>query len=186
MRDDIHKRVPKPAVVQAWVKAARRQAEGVANNSMERLEKSVRQATREISQRFLEGLRRRMVGTDSELFGLAGVQTPRELGGSGSLLERQLLTECQATDRAGGTTDDQLCGAVANVLRDRALADIRAAEPVLLPVGGRYVIDHMRGDLAALGFEQIAREVLGGGAAQMKGETPISADENLLAPVQRR
>lgn len=76
--------------------------------------------------------------------------------------------------------------ALADVLRDRAVADVRAAEPVLVPAGGRYVIDHMRGDVNGLGFENIAREVLGGGAAQLKGETPVTADEDLLAAIPAR
>ncbi|MFZ2719314.1 MAG: hypothetical protein WAZ27_00405 [Minisyncoccia bacterium] len=153
---------------------------------MEKLEKAIRQASREISSGFVEGMKGQLEGSDSDLFGLAEVRGPREVGGTGSALERQVLSECQWRGAQGQARETALIDAIEDVLRDRAGSDIRAAEPVMIPEGGRYVIERMRTDLETLDFKSIANEVADGGARQLKGEEALSVDDDLLAPSEGR
>lgn len=187
MRDDIHKDVPRPREVQSWVKSATRQADRVTGKTLAKLDKAVRKACRELSARFVDTLKQRLVNEKGDLFGLlAGVQSPRELGGTGATLERQVLVECQRRIASGEPPMTALHVAVEDALRDRSHADIRAAEPVLLPEGGRHVIERMRSDVADLDYGQIAADVIGGGRSFQHGRELVSADEDLLGPAVRR
>jgi hypothetical protein len=185
MRDDIHKKVPRPREVQSWVKSATRAADRETGKTMEKLETSVRYAARELGARFVEGLKGRLADGGGDLFGLSGVQSPRELGGSGSTLERQVLSDCQRRIASGDAAADAIHGAIEDALRDRSCADIRAAEPVLLPEGGRKAIDQMKKDVAGLNYGKLATDVIGGERRVTVGRVPLSADEDLLAPAAR-
>lgn len=187
MRDDIHKDVPRPREVRSWVKSATREADRVTGKTVEKLDIAVRKASRELSERFVDELKNRMISGNGDLFGLVGgVQSPRELGGTGSALERQVLSECQRRIATGDSPPEALHGAVEDVLRDRSRADIRAAEPVLLPEGGRRVIDQMKSDVAELDYRRIAAGVIGGERCLPRERAPVSADEDLLGPPARR
>ena len=189
MRDDIHKRVRRPPAVRRWLKYALRPADRRQGRSQEALEDAVRQVCRrEVSDRFLEGLKERVLGGRADLFGaIASVQSPRELGGSGSPLERQVLSDCQRAISAGVAGREALIVALAKPLVERSRADVRAAEPVLVPEGGRHGITQMNADIAALNYRGIAAERLGlAESAERKTVGIISADEDLLARQPRR
>lgn len=183
MRDDIHKSVRRPREVQRWVKHAVREADRLSGRSREALEDAVRHVSdHEASDRFIERLRDRVLGGSGDLFGLlAGVRSPRELGGSGSPIERQILSDCQRAVAEGRSGEDALVRSLANVLKERSHADVRAAEPVLLPEGGRHVINQMNADIGAVDYEAIAAQRFDFRKEPERGGNNISADEDLLA-----
>ena len=163
MRDDLHKRVARPKPVRDWVQSAMREADRLTGRSKERLIIAVRKAcSRELGQRFVDALKDRLLEGKGDLFGLlGGVQSPLELGGTGTPLERQVLGACQRRLAAGETAAIALGAAIAEVLLDRSFADVRAAEPVLLPeVGGRTVVEQMKADVASADYDSIAAEVI--------------------------
>ena len=184
MRDDVHKSVPRPREVRRWVRRALRDADRLHGRSRDALEDAVRHVcSREVSGRFLEGLKGRVLGAEADLFGvIAGVQSPRELGGTGSPLERQVLSDCQRAIATGVVGREALIDALAKSLVERSRADVRAAEPVLLPEGCRHGITQMTADIATLDYRGIAAERLGlAEPAERKTAGKISADEDLLA-----
>ncbi|NJM36317.1 MAG: hypothetical protein HC850_18300 [Rhodomicrobium sp.] len=183
MRDDIHKSVPRPREVQRWVKHATREADRLAGRSRAGLEDAVRLVcNRELSDRFIDSLRDRVLDGTGDLFGvIAGVRNPRELGGTGSHVERQVLSDCQRVVAEGRSGQEALTDALANVLTERSRADVRAAEPVLLPEGGRHVIAQMNEDIRAVDYRAIAAERYGFKEGPDRNNNSISADEDLLA-----
>ncbi len=187
MRDDIHKHVPRPPKVRRWVQRALREADRLADRSVGALEDAVRDACKsEISGGFLRGLQRYMDIDQANLFGvLGGVQSPRELGGNGSPMERTILSDCQRLTASGRSLREAAQDAIADALRERSHADIRAAEPVLLPTRGPEAyraIDQMKADVGKLDYRAIAAERLGLQARQPRSAPALSPDENLLGP----
>lgn len=188
MRDDIHKRVPRPPKVQRWVKYALREPDRLSGRSGLALEAASREVCKEIPGSFLRELRKVIESDKSDLFSaLEGISSPRDIGGSGSAIERRILGDCQRAAASGSATNDIILGAVASALKDRSLADIRAAEPVLLPTReheARNAINQMRVDVGALDYGRIAAEHMGLQERGPRVSTSISPDENLLAPAK--
>jgi hypothetical protein len=191
MRDDIHKRVPRPPKVQRWVKLALREADRLADRTAGALEDAVHDACKsEISGGLLRGLLRYMNMDQSDLFGaLGGVQSPRELGGDGSPMERTILSDCQRLTASGRSLREAAQEAIADALRERSHADIRAAEPVLLPTRdpeAYRAIDQMKADVGEFNYRAIAAERLGLQERQPRSAPALSPDENLLGPSGRK
>lgn len=191
MRDDIHKRVPRPPKVQRWVRLALREADRLADRSVGALEDAVRDACKsEISGGFLRGLQRYMDIDQTDLFGaLGGVQSPRELGGDGSPMERAILSDCQRLTASGRSLQEAAQEALGDALRERSRADIRAAEPVLLPTRdpeAYRAIDQMKADVGKLDYRAIAAERLGLQERQPRSAPALSPDENLLGRAGER
>lgn len=185
MRDDIHKRVPRPRKVQRWVQLALREADRLSGRTVGALEDAVREVARqEISDGFLRGLRRHAESDTTDLFGiLGGAQGPRDLGGEGGPMERAILTDCQRTAAAGRDLKEAMIEAVGYALQERSRANIRAAEPVLLPTrepDAFNAIDQMKSDIGRVDYRAIARERLGLAERQPRAESTLSADEDLL------
>jgi hypothetical protein len=189
MRDDIHKRVPRPPKVRLWVKRALREADRVCGRTRAALGDVVREALGEISSGFLAGVRRYMTAAQDDLFGaLGGVSSPRELGGSGSPMERAILVDCQRAVAGGKTLDEALTGGMAEALKERSLADIRAAEPVLLPTRDPEAIRaiaQMKADVESFDYRAAATEQLGLRERGERSAPALSPDENLLGSAVR-
>lgn len=190
MRDDIHKRVPRPPKVQRWVQLALREADRLSGRSLEALEDAARHTARtEISGSFLRGLGQLMENNPSDLFGaLGGIQSPREIGGRGSDMERRILGDCQRAALSSTPPQDAIVQAIADALRDSSHADIRAAEPVLLPTRdpeARRAIDQMKLDARVLDYHALAEECAGVRTREPRRPASISPEENLLAPQNR-
>ncbi len=185
MRDDIHKRVPRPRKVQRWVQFALREADRLNGRTLGALEDAQREVSRqEISDSFLRGLRRQAESETTDLFGLlGGVQSPRDIGGAGGPVERFILAECQRAVASGRELRDALPDALADALKERARADIRAAEPVLLPTQETEAfkaIEQMKEDVERVNLRAIARERLGLAEREPRAIATVSADEDLL------
>ena len=191
MRDDIHKRVPRPPKVRRWVRLTLREADRLAGRTEGALEDAVRDACKsEISGGFLHGLQHYMHMDQRNLFGvLGGVQSPRDLGGDGSPMERAILSDCQLLTTSGRSLREAAQEAIAGALRERSHADIRAAEPVLLPTRdpeAYRAIDQMKADVDKLDYRAIAAERLGLQERQSRSVPTLSPDENLLGPFGER
>lgn len=188
MRDDIHKRVPRPPKIRRWVQYALREPDRLSGRSGLALEAASREVCKEISRSFLRRLQKIIESDKSDLFNaVGGISSPRDIGGSGSAIERRILGDCQRAATSGSATNDIILGAVANALKDRSFADIRAAEPVLLPTRdqeARNAINQMRVDVGALDYRRIAAEHMGLQQRAPRVSTSISPDEDLLAPAK--
>src|SRR5437868_9485260 len=93
MRDDIHKKVPRPYHVQQWVKRAINDADREHGRSLLALENAIADACqREISGPFRRALVKALQAPG--LFGpLGDVYSPRYLGSIGGHLEGEILSE---------------------------------------------------------------------------------------------
>jgi hypothetical protein len=192
MRDDIHKRVPRPPKLRQWVRRALREADRLAGRTLDALDDALHEACKaEISPGFVRGLQRYMSSEESDLFGvLGGIMSPRELGGEGSPMERSILADCQRAVAAGLNLQDALLEGIADALRERSRADIRAAEPVLLPTRdpeAYRAINQMKADVEHLDFRAVAAKQLGLLDRERRIAPRLSPEENLLTtPGHRR
>ena len=183
MRDDIHKRVPRPPKVQRWVQCALRGADRISGQTLVALEDAVRDVCRsDISPRFVNELIECMETLRAELFGrLDESASSKELNGRGSPMEQRILSECQRLASSGGNTQ-LVIHVIAAALKDRSKADVRAAEPVLLPTREQdayRAIDQMKADVEKLDYRNIAA-VLGRSNRMRPQVAPVAPDENLL------
>jgi hypothetical protein len=138
---------------------------------------------------FVSGVAKHVLSGQQSLFGNLGcMQTPQELGGNGSFIERQVLSDCQRGLAAGGTPQEVVVEALAHVLKERSHADVRAAEPVLLPEGGQAQsgIAQMKADIGAVDYRSISAERLGLHKRLVPRATSLPPDENLLGKHPRR
>src|SRR5258705_10593674 len=94
MRDDIHKKVPRPYRVQQWVKRAVNDADRESGRSVPALDDAIADTCRrEISEPFRRALLRELKTTPGLLIPLANVSSPRDLGSIGGHLEAEVLSE---------------------------------------------------------------------------------------------
>jgi hypothetical protein len=184
MRDDIHKKVPRPCRIQQWVKRAINDADREHGRSLSALADAIADTCqREISPAFRRELVKAVQAPG--LFGpLGDVDSPRDLGSMGGHLEGEILSETKRLLAGGHERDTAAQAALAGVLRARVEADIRATAPVLLATQdpkARVVLEHMRGDAAATNYDLHALNVLANAprVAPSAG-SGLDADENLL------
>lgn len=184
MRDDIHKKVPRPYRVQQWVKRAVNDADREHGRSLPALDGAiVDTCRREISDVF-----RRKLMSALRAPGLLGplgdVHSPRDLGCVGGHLEAQILSETKRLLACGSSPDTAAQAAIAGLLKARVEADIRATAPVLLGTQdpkARSVLEHMRGDASSADYGKHARNVLASDRALRSTPPRVDADENLLS-----
>jgi hypothetical protein len=186
MRDDIHKKVPRPYRVQQWVKRSVNDADRLNGRALEALNDAIRDyCNREISPSFRLGMKRKLESAPS-LFGpLSDVDSPRDVGGRGGPLEADALSETKRLIASGQAPQVAFEQAVARVCQERVQADIRATEPALLKTRdpkAKTVLSHMQGDASKAAYAEIAREVCDGGSRvpQNRAQRKLSADEDLL------
>jgi hypothetical protein len=98
-------------------------------------------------------------------------------------MERAIMADCQRAVAFGQELKEASVEAFADALKERARADLRAAEPVLLPTGepdAFKAIDQMRADIERVDYRVVARERLGLVKRQSRLVPTLSADEDLL------
>jgi hypothetical protein len=129
MRDDIHKKVPRPYRVQKWVKCAINDADREHGRSLSALDDAIVDACRrEISDAFRRELVKALQAPG--LFGpLGNVHSPRDLGSIGGHLEGEILSETKRLLACGHAPSTAAQAALAGVLKARVEADIRATAP---------------------------------------------------------
>jgi hypothetical protein len=183
MRDDIHKKVPRPPSVQKWVKRAVNDADREHGRSLPALDDAIADTCRRgISQAFRRNLLRELRASPN-LFGpIENVNSPRDLGSVGGHLEAEFLSETKRLLACGHSIDSAPVSALAGVLRARVQADIRAATPVLLATldpKARIILDRMHRDAAAVDCEKHARTVLSQESVSQTRQR-VDADEDML------
>ncbi len=117
---------------------------------------------------------------------LAGIKSSFQLGGTGSVLDEQLLTRARMEDSGNGLSSQGLERVVASVLSDHVSANLRAAHGHVQREGGtgaNECLREIKRSAAAISSTGLASDLLkGGGRIPMKrrGAAPVSLDENLL------
>jgi hypothetical protein len=169
MRDDIHKRVPRPPRVQRWVKYAARESDRLAGRSAQALkEVLVEVATRDIRASLFNQLQQ----GQAEMFTAGAASTERQIRQD---FDRLVATGCER--------DEALSRAVAWTLQRRAQAELRAAEPVLLACNdkeARECLIQLRRDVANLDYRLLAEDRITSQLRVCSPIIPLSANENLL------
>lgn len=185
MRDDIHKRVPRPHWVQNWVKRAVNNADRLSGRSLDALNDSIRTTCqKEISETFRQGLVAAL-NSPPGLFGTLGdVSTPRDLGSRGGHLEAEVLSETKRLLARGHSLTTVAEAAVTSVLEARVQSDIRAVAPVLLGTRDRkawLVVNHMQADAETADCAAHARAFMGSveRPAYRISRAPLSMDEDM-------
>lgn len=190
MRDDIHKKVPRPYRVQQWVKRAVNDADRLNGRSLAALDDAIRDAcNREISDAFRRGLLQALASPPG-LFGpLGDVSSARDLGSRGGHLEAEILSETKRLIARGGPIDTVAVAALTGIIEARVQADIRAAAPVLLATRDRKawaVVNQMKADAGMADCAEHARNVFAGLRTVVRPSLPqITADEDLSAHAAR-
>jgi hypothetical protein len=189
MRDDIHKKVPRPYRVQQWVKRAVNDADRENGRSLPALDAAISDACRrEISEAFRRGLIRELQNTPGLLVPLANVMSPRDLGSIGGHLEAEVLSETKRLLASGHSIDSAPIAALASALNARVQADIRATAPVLLATQdpkAAVVLNQMRQDARSADCEMHARNLLSSmdRVSSRPTRESVSADEDMLGGV---
>lgn len=189
MRDDIHKKVPRPSKVQKWIKLSLRPADRAAGRSLEALGDAMRDAFRkEVSAGFRNGLTTHLDGLPSLFSPLELVHHPRDLGGMGSFLECDILNGVKRQLAEGENLRDAIRNAGIEAAQMRADSDIRCAEPVLLAnsSSNREGIAQMQRDAGDLDYGAIVGPALGIEqiAASQRPAMKLSPDEDLRGGVR--
>lgn len=168
MRDDIHKRVPRPPCVQRWVKLSVNDADRANGRSIEALRASIQNTCgREISSSFLQGIRAELSGASGMFKPLEMAGSARQVGGRGGHLETEVFNEVKRLLGRGDRGDGALVNALAGALENRCQADIRATQAVLPPRDPKtgIVLRQMRKDAANVNFVEAAQKLCIGEAA---------------------
>ncbi|MEO1029178.1 MAG: hypothetical protein AAFX02_09005 [Pseudomonadota bacterium] len=191
MRDDIHKKVPRPRKTQEWVKHALREADRVAGRSLKSLEASLDDACeRELSPGFRLGVDRLLNGLPNLYGEFEEIESPRAIGGIGGPLEDEYLNEAQRAFKAGAPLEEALQEGLAKALRNRTEGDIRATEPVLAgsdDPDAKQGIEQMKRDAQHVDYSQAAKRSLNGEGSNSdkRNSDHVSPDENLLGPTNK-
>jgi hypothetical protein len=186
MRDDIHKKVPRPYRVQQWVKRAVNDADRKNGRSLPALDATIADTCRrEISEAFRRGLIRELQNTPGLLVPLANIMSPRDLDSIGGHLEAEVLSETKRLLASGHSIDSAPIAALTSALNARVQADIRATAPVLLATQdpkAAVVLNQMRQDARSADCEKHARNLLSSTDRISSRPTrqSVSADEDML------
>lgn len=185
MRDDIHKKVPRPSKVQKWIKLCLRPADREAGRSLEALGEALRDEFHQgISPGFRNGLIAQFEGLPSLFSPLEFIHHPRDLGGIGTLLECSILNGITRRLAEGESPRDAIRNAGIDIATSRVESDIRCAEPILLgdSASNREGISQMQRDAAELNYDAIVGPALGlvsPAANQSAKSSRLSPDEDL-------
>lgn len=191
MRDDIHKKVPRPRKTQEWVKHALRQADRVVGRSLQFLDESLDDACkRELSSGFKAGIDSLLNGLPDLYGDFDKIESPRAIGGDGGPLEDDCLAEAQRAFKDGAPLREALEEGLAKALKNRAEGDIRATEPVLAgsdDPDAKQGIEQMKRDANNADYAQAAKRALNSDQPIVKNKSDgrVSPDENLLGVTKK-
>jgi hypothetical protein len=179
MRDDIHKRVPRPFRVQQWVRLSVNDADREAGRSFNGLEAAAGDACRRefgknFVQNFLEALNR-----GDQLFApLSDVASPRDLSGRGSPAESETITEAKRLIAMGVSRQSVGVQAIETTMRNRVAADIRVTAATLPARDPKtpVVLDNMRADAQRLDYRALAERVCNGQVHETRRSNTQSFD----------
>lgn len=184
MRDDIHKKVPRPPSIQRWVRMAVNDADRLADRPFEALRTAQADTCRrEISPAFVRELTH-VLNASPGLFGyLDSAMTPRDLSGRGGPAEMEILSEAKRLVACGMSPSSVAHSAIASTMRNRAEADIRATAAVL-PRGDAktpVVLDAMRENARRVDYGALAELVCNGAVYEIRtgGRQTIDMDGDL-------
>jgi hypothetical protein len=190
MRDDLHKSAPVGRKWQRWLRSCLRDADrgSVADCDCKRA--IAADWCAEISPPFLSALASIANDPQQELLDgkLSRVRSPQELGGTGNVLEHQLLSAACAADAGakGGLNFESLVGAVADVITNRLAARARAVHGHVMAAQGpdkAECLQEIRRSAGAISPRDVARNLL---ARQSFTEGPhsrgVSVDEVIPFP----
>lgn len=188
MRDDLHKSAPVRAIWRRYLKSCIRDAENGALTERRCLKALVADCHLELTPAFLSELLRRCDGDRRELFGekFQGVVSAFDLGGSGSVMEEQLLARVRMADHDNGVTEAAVGAALTSVIQDRLDAQIRAITGHVLRDGGRGTGTCLREifrSAATVNPAELAGTLLsnhGHVPASRSNTSSVSIEENLL------
>lgn len=165
MRDDIHKRVPRPPAVQRWVRLTVNDADRLADRGVDALQSAtVDVCRRELSRAFVQELNKALNGP-SGLFGhLADAASPRDVHGRGGPAEWEVLNEAKRLLAIGIHPQSVGQRAIEMTLRNRVDADIRVTAAVLPRQDKKtaIVLESMKSDARRLDFQALAESVCRG------------------------
>lgn len=165
MRDDIHKRVPKPPAVQKWVRLSVNDADRRTDRPFDALQDAMRDTCRrELSPTFVGALVQAL-NAPAELFGhLNDAASPRDLGGRGGTAEWEVLSEAKRLIAKGTQPQLTAHAAIASVMKTRVDADIRVTAAVFprRDIKTPVVLDSMKADARRVDFHAFADSVCNG------------------------
>jgi hypothetical protein len=165
MRDDIHKRVPRPPAVQRWVRLSVNDADREGGRSFDGLQAAAEDTCkREIGKGFVQNLLTALNRPDHLFAPLSDVISPRDLNGRGGPAEAEVITECKRLMASGVSPQAAGAQAIETTMRNRIAADIRVTAATL-PQRDRktpVVLDSMRADAQRLNYRALAESVCNG------------------------
>ncbi len=187
MRDDIHKKVPRPRSVQNWVRLTQNDADRGAGRPYDAFVECQRDsARRELSKTFVQNLIEQCSRAATLLGPLGDVVSPRDLGGRGGPAEMEVLSEAKRLI-AGGARADAPLMAIQNFMEGRAQADIRATAAVLPPRDKKtpVMLESMHADAARANYRSLAESVCSGEVYERRGKrTSLDVDADLRVPAK--
>lgn len=185
MRDDIHKKVPRPRSVQTWVRLTQNDADRGVGRPFEAFVECQRDsARRELSKTFVQNLVEQCSRAKTLLGPLGDVISPRDLGGRGGPAEMEVLSEAKRLIANGAGADTPRL-AIQTFLEGRAQADIRATAAVLPPRDRKtpVMLESMHADAARADYRGIAGSVCSGEVYERRGKRAgLDIDADLRTP----
>jgi hypothetical protein len=185
MRDDIHKRVPRPPKVQRWVRLSANDADRLAGRGFVGFQDAMRDTCRrDLSPGFIVELNKALSGP-SGLFGhLSDAASPRDLRGRGGPAEWEVLTEAKRLVATGVQPQVIMQRAIETAMKNRADADIRVTTAVLPRYDKKsaVVLESMKSDAARMDYRALAESVCNGQIYERpnRGAGVLDLDGDLL------
>ena len=185
MRDDIHKRVPRPPKVQRWVRLSVNDADRLAGRGFDGFQDAMSDmCRRDFSPSFVAELNKTL-GAPSGLFGhLSDAASPRDLRGRGGPAEWEVLTEAKRLVATGVQPHLIAQRAIETIMKNRADADIRVTSAVLPRYDKKtaVVLESMKTDAARLDYRALAESVCNGQIYERpnRGARGLDLDGDLL------
>jgi hypothetical protein len=188
MRDDIHKKVPRPPAVQRWVRSTHNDADRQTGRAFDAFVECQRDTgRRDFSPTFVRNLVDQCARPNNLLGPLSDVLTPRDLGGRGGPAEMETLSEAKRLLASGMASQDVPRAAIQSVLENRAQADIRATEAVLPPRDRKtpVMLASMNADASRADYRAIAESVCNGEVHERRGKvSKLDIDADLRVPTK--
>lgn len=185
MRDDLHKKVPRPPKVQTWVKRCLNDADRFSGRSGAALHDAIHDTcNRDISSSFRKNLAEKVSAPTGLFSPLEGINSPRDLGSPGSHLESEVLCRTKRLLEAGVEAKLAVAKAYESALKVSVDADIRATAPVFAAErlsDATAILKHMRSDAAGVDYPAIVEKLCIPQTAfkPIRPRKTIAADENL-------
>lgn len=140
---------------------------------------------REVDPQFIRALVRVACDRQQNFLGgaLAGVGTSSDIGGTGSVMEEQILRALKCDDQKGAFNESSLSAAVTVALRDRMDSRMRAVYAHVVVAHGPDKADclrEIRRSASAIQVTSLAAELIqGGGAAAENCRVGVGLDDEI-------